>query len=83
MLQGYFDRNWPLIGQDSGFITFALAMMILGVGVLGNLNTQATSQESLGLAFWRVILSAGILAMVMSAVNILSVSCAIVSSICV
>lgn len=78
MLQGYFDRNWPLIGQDSGFITLALAMMILGVGVLGNLNTKATSQESLGLAFWRIILSAGILAMVMSAINVISVSRALV-----
>ncbi|RMJ26425.1 hypothetical protein PHISP_02697 [Aspergillus sp. HF37] len=72
VLQGYFDRNWPLMGQDSGFITLAAVMMILGVAVLGNLNAEATSQESLGLPFWRVILSAGILSMVMSAVNVLS-----------
>lgn len=49
-------------------------MLILGVSVLGNLNTPATSQEELGLAFWRIILSAGILAMVMSVVNIIAVS---------
>lgn len=78
-LQGYFDSNWPLMGQDSGFITLAAVMMILGVAVLGNLNTEATSQESLGLPFWRVILSAGILGMVMSAVNVLSVSWAFLS----
>ncbi|RJE25534.1 hypothetical protein PHISCL_02146 [Aspergillus sclerotialis] len=72
ILQGYFDRNWPLIGQDSGFITLAIALMVLGVGLLGNLNTEATSQESLGLAFWRIILSAGILAMIMSVVNVVS-----------
>ncbi|KAI9924004.1 hypothetical protein MW887_007462 [Aspergillus wentii] len=70
--RGYFDRNWPLLGQDSGFITLAMAMMILGVGVLSNLNTSATSQESLGLAFWRIIVSAGILAMVMSVVNLVA-----------
>lgn len=52
----------------------ALAMLILGIGILGNLNTKATSQESLGLAYWRVILSAGILAMIMSVVNVASVS---------
>jgi hypothetical protein len=74
VLQGYFDSNWPLMGQDSGFITLAAVMMILGVAVLGNLNTEDASQESLGLPFWRVILSAGILGMVMSAVNVLSVS---------
>ncbi|PLN76891.1 hypothetical protein BDW42DRAFT_188366 [Aspergillus taichungensis] len=70
--RGYFDRNWQLLGQDSGFITLALAMLMLGVGVLGDLNTKATSQESLGLAFWRIVLSAGILAMVMSVVNLAS-----------
>lgn len=48
-------------------------MLMLGVGVLGDLNTKATSQESLGLAFWRIVLSAGILAMVMSVVNLASV----------
>ncbi|KAL4889696.1 hypothetical protein BDV59DRAFT_210122 [Aspergillus ambiguus] len=70
--RGYFDRNWPLLGQDSGFITLAVAMMIMGVGVLGNLNTPATSQEKLGLAFWRIVLSAGILSMVMSVVNLIT-----------
>lgn len=44
-------------------------MIILGVSVLGDLNRKATSQESLGLAFWRIVASAGILAMVMGVVN--------------
>ncbi|KAB8228481.1 hypothetical protein ETB97_002283 [Aspergillus alliaceus] len=68
--QNYFDHNWPLLGQDSGFITLALVMMILGVSMLGNLNTEATSQESLGLSFWQIVLSAGILAMIMSVINL-------------
>ncbi|PYI10352.1 hypothetical protein BO78DRAFT_404134 [Aspergillus sclerotiicarbonarius CBS 121057] len=72
VFRGYFDRNWPLLGQDSGFITLAIAMLILGVGVLGNLNKKATSQEALGMAFWRIVLSAGILAMIMSVVNAIS-----------
>ncbi|OJI81547.1 hypothetical protein ASPTUDRAFT_128464 [Aspergillus tubingensis CBS 134.48] len=71
-LRGYFDRNWPLLGQNSGFITLAIAMLILGVGVLGDLNTNATSQESLGMAFWRIVLSAGILAMIMSVINVIA-----------
>ncbi|OJJ71451.1 hypothetical protein ASPBRDRAFT_56043 [Aspergillus brasiliensis CBS 101740] len=71
-LRGYFDRNWPLLGQNSGFITLAIAMLILGVGVLGDLNTKATSQESLGMAFWRIVLSAGILAMIMSVINVIA-----------
>ncbi|OJK02559.1 hypothetical protein ASPACDRAFT_51082 [Aspergillus aculeatus ATCC 16872] len=70
ILRGYFDRNWPLLGQESGFITLAIAMLVLGVGVLGDLNTKATSQESLGMPFWRLVLSAGILSMIMSVVNV-------------
>ncbi|GLA31284.1 hypothetical protein CBS147343_873 [Aspergillus niger] len=72
ILRGYFDRNWPLLGQNSGFITLAIAMLMLGVGVLGDLNTKATSQESLGMAFWRLVLSAGILAMIMSVINVVA-----------
>lgn len=74
MFYAYFDRNWPVFGQDAGLVTLALLMLILGIGVLGALNTAATSQGALGLAFWRIVVSAGILAMVMSGINLLAVS---------
>jgi hypothetical protein len=63
-----------MFGEEAGFFALAAIMMILGVAVLGNLNTEVMSQQSLGLAFWRIIISAGILAMVVSLVNILAVS---------
>ncbi|KAJ5570417.1 uncharacterized protein N7459_009847 [Penicillium hispanicum] len=72
ILRGYFNRNWPLFGEEAGFITLAGVMMILGVSGLGNLNTEAMSQKSLSLAFWRIVISAGILAMVMSVINIVA-----------
>ena len=74
MFRGYFNRNWPLFGEEAGFIALAAIMMILGIATLGNLNIAVLSQKSLGLAFWRIVISAGILAMVMSMVNILAVS---------
>lgn len=49
-------------------------MMILGVATLGNLNAPTMSQDDLGLAFWRIVISAGVLGMVMSLVNLLAVS---------
>lgn len=49
-------------------------MMILGVAVMGNLNTGAMSQKNIGMDFWRIVISAGVLAMVMSIVNVLAVS---------
>ncbi|KAJ5745495.1 hypothetical protein N7520_010677 [Penicillium odoratum] len=70
ILRGYFNRQWPLFGEDAGFVTLAAIMMILGVATLGNLNTM--SQKSLGLAFWRIVISAGVLAMVMSVFNLLT-----------
>lgn len=49
------------------------AMLLLGNGLLGNLNKEATSQESLGLAFWRIVISAGIIVIVMGVVNLFAV----------
>lgn len=49
-------------------------MIFLGNSILGNLNKQATSQESLGLPFWRLVIASGIVVLVMGPVNILAVS---------
>ena len=73
ILRGHFNRNWPLFGEESGFMALAAVMMILGIATMGNLNFSALSQKSLGLAFWRIVISAGVLAMIMSLVNILAV----------
>ncbi|KAJ0414987.1 hypothetical protein BJY00DRAFT_269893 [Aspergillus carlsbadensis] len=70
--RNFFDRNWPSLGEDSGFLTLAVIMLILGIGALGDLNTPATSQEELGLTFWRIIISAGILALVVSVINVVA-----------
>ncbi|KAL1999851.1 hypothetical protein VTN02DRAFT_3894 [Thermoascus thermophilus] len=72
IFRGYFDGNWPLLGHDSGFVILALAMVILGVSVLSNLNRPAMSKEDLGLAFWRIIISSGILAMVFGVLNLVA-----------
>ncbi|KAK2803968.1 hypothetical protein FQN50_006772 [Emmonsiellopsis sp. PD_5] len=69
-LANYFNRNWPLYGQDSGFVTFGATMGLLGISTLGSLNTKATSQESLGLAFWRTVLGAGIVAIIFGILSI-------------
>lgn len=48
-------------------------MVCLGNSILGNLNKQATSQESLGLPFWRLVIASGIIVLVMGSINILAV----------
>jgi len=70
IFSGYFKRNWPLVGPDAGFVTLGVTMIILGVSILGNLNKEATSQESLGLAFWRIVIASGVIVIVVGAANI-------------
>lgn len=74
ILQGYFDNHWPMFGQESSFYSLGGIMMILGVATLGNLNTKAMTQEVIGMNFWQIIISAGVLAMIISVVNVLAVS---------
>ena len=49
-------------------------MIIVGVSILGNLNKEATSQQSLGLPFWRIVISSGIITITFGVVNIFAVS---------
>ncbi|RMD39804.1 hypothetical protein DV735_g5323, partial [Chaetothyriales sp. CBS 134920] len=72
LFRQYFYRNWPLFSPRSGFVMLGLTMIALGNSILGQLNKEATSQESLGLAFWRVVIAAGIIVLVMGFVNIVA-----------
>lgn len=74
IFKGYFTRNWPLLAPSSGLVTLGCAMIVLGVSILGNLNKEATSQESLGFAFWRIVISGGILVAILGLLNIVAVS---------
>lgn len=74
LFKGFFARNWPLLSPAHGFITLGCAMMIIGLNQLGNMNKQATSQQSLGMAFWRLLLASGILTIVIGFFNVVAVS---------
>jgi hypothetical protein len=49
-------------------------MIFLGNSILGNLNKEATSQKSLGVPFWRLVIASGIIVFVMGFVNLFTVS---------
>ncbi|KAF2399042.1 hypothetical protein EJ06DRAFT_68309 [Trichodelitschia bisporula] len=68
----YFARNWPLLSPAHGFNFLGLAMVILGNNILGNLNKEATSQKSLGMAFWRIVIGSGIIVFTLGFVNIIA-----------
>ncbi|KAF2273247.1 uncharacterized protein EI97DRAFT_165587 [Westerdykella ornata] len=72
LFRSYFARNWPLLSPSHGFVSLGCAMMVLGLNMLGNMNKEATSQESLGLPFWRLLVASGILAIVIGFFNVVA-----------
>ena len=50
------------------------SMLLVGNAVLANLNKNATSPQNIGLWAWRLVLGAGIVVIIMGAVNICTVS---------
>lgn len=73
LFRGFFTRNWPLLGPEHGFVALAIAMIVLGVNILGNLNKPATSQEALGLAVWRIVIGSGIVVFILGFFNLFAV----------
>ncbi|KAF2441497.1 hypothetical protein P171DRAFT_73065 [Karstenula rhodostoma CBS 690.94] len=72
LFRGYFARNWPLLSPSHGFVALGCSMTVLGLNMLGNMNKEATSQKSLGLPFWRLLLASGILAIVIGFFNVVA-----------
>ncbi|CAD0094903.1 unnamed protein product [Aureobasidium vineae] len=69
---GYFARNWPLLSLEHGFVGLASAMIILGMHVLACFNKSSNSKEHLGMAFWRVVIMAGILSLILGILNLIA-----------
>jgi hypothetical protein len=55
-------------------------MMTIGLNMLGNMNKQATSQESLSMPFWRLLVASGILSIVIGFFNLVAASLALTPS---
>jgi hypothetical protein len=74
LFRSYYARNWPLLSPSHGFVSLGCAMMVLGLNMLGNMNKEATSQKTLGLPFWRLLVASGILAIIIGFFNVVAVS---------
>ncbi|KAI4751944.1 hypothetical protein E4T44_14845 [Aureobasidium sp. EXF-8845] len=72
LFSGYFARNWPSLSLQHGFVSLASAMIILGVHVLACLNKTSNNKEHLGMAFWRVVIMAGILNLILGIFNLVA-----------
>ena len=74
IFKNYFARDWPLLSPAHGFNFLGIVMLVIGNNTLGNLNKEATSQESLGLPFWRLVIGSGIVVFIFGFLNIVAVS---------
>ncbi|SMQ55963.1 unnamed protein product [Zymoseptoria tritici ST99CH_3D7] len=72
LFRPYFARNWPLLSPRSGFVFLALTQLALGANIMGNLNKPSGNQDSLGLAFWRVVIAAGIVVFILGWLNLIA-----------
>ena len=72
LFKGYFAKRWPLLSPEHGFGFLSVSLLCLGINMLGNLNKEATSQESLGMAFWRIVIASGILSLIMCLFNLIA-----------
>ncbi|KAH7149858.1 hypothetical protein B0J13DRAFT_277243 [Dactylonectria estremocensis] len=67
----YFRRTWPVLSDQAGLTWLGFATALIGCNLLGKLNQSANSVKNLGLPFWRLVLSAGVLAITFGIVNII------------
>ncbi|KAI4104099.1 MAG: hypothetical protein LQ339_003952 [Xanthoria mediterranea] len=70
LFRTYILHAWPLLSPSHGFVTLGILMTVVGVSVLGNLNKEATSQKSLGVSYWRIVISSGIVVVILGIANI-------------
>lgn len=70
LFKRYTANNWPLLSPASGFVTLGILMVVIGVTILGNLNKEATSEDSLGTPVWRIVIASGIVACIFGIINI-------------
>jgi hypothetical protein len=72
LFRSFYARNWPLLSPSHGFVTLGCAMMVIGLNLLGNMNKEATSQKSLTMPFWRLLVASGVLAVVIGLFNVIA-----------
>jgi len=70
VLKQYFLTHWPVLSPSHGFVALGLAMIAIGIDILGDLNKPATSKTALGTSIWRSVIGSGIIVFVLGFINI-------------
>lgn len=72
VLERYIEREWPKFGKSSGFLTLGFCLLFLGCNVLSYLTKEDADKKHLGGDFYRMCQAAGLMAVIMSFVNMIA-----------
>ncbi|KAK0635068.1 hypothetical protein B0T17DRAFT_481346 [Bombardia bombarda] len=72
LFKGYFERNWPVLSPSHSLAFLGLVLIIIGCQILGDLTKEAYNVKNLGLAMWRLVISAGILSIAHGFFNLIA-----------
>lgn len=72
VLRGWVARNWPLFSHSAGFSTFSICLFFLACDVLSYLTKENADQRHLGGDFYRMCQAAGLMTLIMSAINFIA-----------
>jgi hypothetical protein len=59
-MTNYFSRSWPTLASRASLTWLGLAEMGVGFCLLGNLNEDFASKESMGTAFNTLLIASGV-----------------------
>ena len=69
--RAYFANHWPVFSDEHGLFWLGIGLILIGTNLLGKLNSSDYSRDELGLPFWRLIVSAGILTSIFGVTNLI------------
>ncbi|KAK3985770.1 hypothetical protein QBC44DRAFT_384556 [Cladorrhinum sp. PSN332] len=72
LFKPWFSRNFPILGPEHSLGWLGLALVIIGCDILADLIKPAYEIENIGLAIWRLVLSAGILSITFGVFNMVA-----------
>lgn len=68
----WYERNWPVLSPEHSLAWLGGALVVIGCQIMGDLVKPAYNIDTIGLAFWRVIVAAGILSLTFGFFNIIA-----------
>ncbi|KAK3386936.1 hypothetical protein B0H63DRAFT_521016 [Podospora didyma] len=71
LFKTYFEKHWPVLSPGHSLMWLGFSVLVIGCEMLADTVKPAYTEANLGQAMYRLVLSAGILAVIMGVFNLL------------